>query len=237
MRRPAAPAPVPWAGAVAERYMADISSRLPGSPRTCSVIVDELRSGLLDAIDAHTSDGLPYAAAVQAAISEFGDPAQVARDFTAEVAAGLARRVAVAVLVSGPLVGILWVATAVSGHLVPHLSWAGLPPGIGVGIALVGVAAGVTTLGALLSIAATGRLIRWLPVRPLQAPAAAAAAGFGAVGADGMGLMLLVMQLVTAPAHVPPVLASAAAATSVVRLVLARRAARRCLAIRSDLAW
>jgi hypothetical protein len=222
---PAAPA--------AERYLADVSARLPGPPRIRARIAAELRSGLLDAIDAHRSGGLPPADAVRAAISEFGDPAPVADGFTAEIAAGLARRVAIAVLVTGPLVGMLWIATAASGHLLPHPSWAGLPSGIRVGVALVAVAAVVTVLGAALGIGATGRITRWLPVRPRRAPAAAAVAGFGAVGADALGLALLAVQLITAPAALSPLPATAAAAASLIRLLLARRAARRCLAIRA----
>lgn len=38
----------------------------------------ELRSGVLDAADAHRSAGLPQSQGALAAIREFGDPAQVA---------------------------------------------------------------------------------------------------------------------------------------------------------------
>ncbi len=93
----------------------------------------------------------------------------------------------------------------------------------------------VTAWAALLGIAATGRLTRWLPARPRRAPTAAAVAGFSAVGADGLGLALLAVQLATAPGRLSPVLASAAAAASLARLMLARRAARNCLAIRASL--
>jgi hypothetical protein len=233
MSRPDVPAPD--VRAAVERYLAEVTARLPGSPRTHSGIAAELRSGLLDATDSHRSAGLPPAEAVQAAIREFGDPIRIAEDFRGEVAAGLARRVAVAVLVTGPLVGLLWVATAVAGHLTPHLQWAALTPGLRVGLPLVALAAGVTVWGALLGIAATGRLTRWLPDRPRRAPTAAAVAGFGAVGADALGLTLLAVQLATTPGKVSPVLAVAAATASVARLTLARRAARHCLAIRAGL--
>jgi hypothetical protein len=228
--------PAPDVRAAIERYLAEVTARLPGSPRAHSGIVAELRSGLLDATDSHRSAGLPPAEAVRAAIREFGDPIQIADDFRTEVAASLARRVAVAVLATGPLVGLLWIATAVASHLTPHLQWAALPPGLQVGLLLVALAAGVTVWGALFGIAATGRLTRWLPDRPRRAPTAAAVAGFGAVGADALGLALLAAQLAATPGKVSPVLAAAAAAASIVRLVLARRAARHCLAIRAGLA-
>ncbi len=228
-------APVPSVAAVIERYLAEVTGRLPGSPRTHSGIVAELRAGLLDATGAYQSAGQSPAGAVQAAIREFGDPARVAGSFRAEIATRLARRVAVAVLVTGPLVGLLWIVTAVASHLVGRLPWAGLPAGLRVGLILVAVAATVTAGGALLGIAATGRLTRWLPGAPRRAPTAAAIAGFGAVGADALGLALLAAELATMSGTVSPVPATAAAAASVVRLTLARRAACHCLAMRAAL--
>ena len=231
--------PEPAAGPAVEDYLAGVTARLPGPARAHAGIVAELRSGLLDAADAHRSGGLPPAQAALAAIREFGDPAQVAAGFRAEIAAGQARRVAVALLVTGPLVGLLWIATAAASHLGIRLilpwQWAGLSPGLRVGIDLVAVAAGVTAWAAILGIATTGRRTRWLPARPRRAPTAAAVAGFGAVSADGLGLALLAAQLATAPGRLSPVLAAAAAAASFARLMLARRAARRCLALRASL--
>jgi hypothetical protein len=220
----------------AERYLAKIAAQLPGSPRSRRDILAELHSGLLDAMDAHRSAGMPLSAAVQAAINEFGDPAEVADGFRTEIAAGLARRAAFVVLVTGPLVGVLWIVTAVAGHITPHLQWADLSPGFKVGVALVAIAAGVTVGGALLGIAATGRLTRWLPALPRRAPAAAAVAGFGAIGADAVGIALLGVQLATDAGKLSPWPAAAAAAASIARLLFARRAARRCLTIRAGLA-
>jgi hypothetical protein len=227
--------PAPGAEPAVERYLAEVAAQLPGSRRVRSDIVAELRSGLLDAMDARCSAGLPPCEAVQAAISEFGDPAQVAAGFRTEIAAGLARRAAVAVLVTGPLVGALWIVTAVASHLAPHLQWADLSPGLKVGVPLVAIAAGVTAGGALFGIAATGRLTRWLPALPRRAPAAAAVAGFGAVGADALGLALLGVQLAIAAGALSAWPAAAAATASLARLLFARRAAYRCLTIRAGL--
>jgi hypothetical protein len=231
--------PEPGAGPTVEGYLAEVAARLPGPARARAGIAAELRSGLLDATDAHCSAGLPLAAAAQAAIREFGDPALVADGFRAEIAASQARRVAIALLVTGPLVGLLWIATAATSHLAiplaPPWHWTGPSSGLPVGIDLVAVAAGVTAWAALLGIATTGRLTRWLPTRPRRAPTAAAVAGFGAVSADGLGLALLAAQLATAPGKLSPVLAAATAAASLARLMLARRAARHCLAIRASL--
>jgi HAAS domain-containing protein len=227
-------------GLAVEDYLAALTTRLPGPARARAGIVAELRSGLLDAADAHRSAGLPPAEAALAAIAEFGDPGQVADGFRAEVAAGQARRVAVSLLVTGPLVGLLWIATAAASHLRagPALGglWAGPFPGIGVGIYLVAVAAGVTAWAALVGIAATGRLTRWLPARPRRAPTAAAIAGCGAVCADGLGLALLAAGLATIPGRLALLPAAAAAAASLARLLLASRAARHCLTLRASLA-
>ena len=224
---------------VVEGYLAEVRARLPGSARAQASIMAELHSGLLDATDAHRSAGLAPAQAALAAIGEFGTPAQVAGGFKAEIAASQARRVAVTLLVTGPLVGLLWIATAMASHLgirlAPPWRGTGVAPGLGVGIYLVAVAAGVTAWGAVLSIAATGRLTRWLPTRPRRAPTAAAVAGYGAVSADGLGLALLAAELVTVPGKLSLLPAAAAAAASIARMLLARRAARHCLALRASL--
>jgi hypothetical protein len=223
------------AGATVEGYLAEVAARLPGPAQARTGIVAELRSGLLDATDVHQSAGLPSTQAALAAICEFGDPVQVAVGFRAEIAARLARRVAVTLLVTGPLVGLLWIVTAAASHLAPPWESAGLSSGLRVSIYLVAVAAGVTGWAAVLGIATTGRLTRWLPARPRRAPTAAAVAGFGAISADGLGLALLATELAVAPGRLSPVPAAAAAAASVTRIMLAKRAARQCLAIRASL--
>ena len=227
-------------GLAVNSYLAELKARLPGPARARAGIVAELRSGLMDAADAHRSAGLPPAQAALAAIAEFGEPAQVADGFRAEIAAGQARRVAASLLVTGPLVGLLWIATATTSHLSigPALGWhqAGTFPGFGVGIYLVAVAAGVTAWGAVVGIAVTGRLTRWLPSRPRRAPTAAAVAGYSAVCADGLGLVLLAAVLAAMPGKLSLLPAAAAAVASLARLLLAQRAARQCLTLRASLA-
>jgi HAAS len=227
-------------GPAVDGYLAELTARLPGPARARAGIVAELRSGLLDAADAHRSAGLPPDQAALAAIAEFGETAQVAAGFGAEIAAGQARRVAASLLVTGPLVGLLWIATATASHLrigpVPGWHQAGTFPGLGVGIYLVAAAAAITAWGAVLGIAATGRLTRWLPPRPRRAPTAAAVAGLGAVCADGLGLVLLAAGLAAMPGRLSLLPAAAAAAASLARLLLASRAARQCLTLRASLA-
>lgn len=233
MSRPGASSP--GAGPVVDGYLEEIAARLPGSRRGHAGIVAELRAGLLDAVDAHRFAGLSPAEAVQTAVREFGDPALVADAFRAEIAATQARRVAVALLATGPLVGLLWIATALTSDLHTVWQWSSMPAGLRVGVQLVAVSAGVTAWAAVLSIAATGRLTRRLRDRPRRAPTAAAVAAFGAVGADGIGLVLLAAQLAAGTGELAVLPATAAAVASVTRLVLARRAAVQCLATRTSL--
>jgi hypothetical protein len=223
-------------GPAVESYLAEIAALLPGPPRGHASIMAELGSGLLDAAAAHRSAGLPPARADFAAIREFGDPGQVAAGFVAEIATRQARRAAVALLASGPLVGLLWVATARASHLGipadPIARWADLPPGLRIGAALVAIAAVVTALTACLGIAVTGRLTRWLRPSPVRAPTAAAAAGVGAVSAEMIGLALLAAQAASTPGRLPAALAGAAAAAGLSRLLLARHSARQSLMLR-----
>jgi hypothetical protein len=223
-----------------ESYLAEITARLPGPARTRTGIVAELRSGLLDATDAYRSAGLPPAQAAQAAIGEFGASGQVADGFLAEIAARQARRLSVNLLAAGPLVGLLWITAATASHLGTHLAlpwqWPDLSPALRAGIHLVPALIAAAACAGLLAVAATGHLTRWLPVRPRRAPTAALIAGSSAAGTDAIMLSLLALELATAPGKLSPLPVALAAMASLVRLTLAARATRRCLATRATLA-
>lgn len=222
-----------------EHYLAEVAARLPGPARARAEIVAELRGGLLDAIDAYVAAGMPPGKAAAAATREFGHPPEVADAFRAELAARQARRVATTLLGTGPLVGLLWVAAALASHIgvhhAPPWQWTGVPPGARVAFPLFAAAGAMAVWTALFTIAATGRLSRWLPAQPAHGPASAAVAGYGAAAADVMLLALLASQLATAPARLAPLPVAAAAVASLTRLTLAPRAARRCLTARTAL--
>jgi hypothetical protein len=233
----AAPSAHRGPGPAVEPYLAEIAAGLRGPGRAQDDILAEVRAGLLDAIDAHRAAGLPDGGAISVALAEFGDAGQVAAAFRPELAARSARHTALALAATGPMVGLLWAVTALTSHIGLHSGvawpWAGAPPGALLDVPLAVVA--VTALAALFTIAATGHLTRWLPYRPGLAPATAAVAGFGAVTADVILLALLAAELAGAPGSLTPAPAAAAAA-SLTRLILARRAARRCLTQRATLA-
>ena len=199
----------------------------------------ELRAGLLDAADARQSAGLPPPQAALAAISEFGAPGRVAASFRPELAARQARRVSVSLVAAGPVVGLLWITAAAASHLglrmTPPWPWPDLPPGLSAGIRLAVVVIVAGALAALAGIATTGRLTRWLTVRPRTAPTAALLAGLGAACADLVMLSLCAGELALAPARLALFPVALAAAASVARLALAARAAHRCLVVRAAL--
>jgi hypothetical protein len=223
-----------------DAYLGEVAAALPGPARVRNDIVAELRSGLFDAADAHGCAGLPPALAAEAAIREFGDPGQIAAGFRPELAARQARHLAFTLIATGPLIGLLWAAAARASHIgirsAPPWHWAGVPPASPVVFPLAGAAFVITVWTALFTVAATGRLTRWLPVQPRIASTTAAVAGFGAAAADTAIFALLASELISAPARLAPAPVAAAALASLIRFTLARRAARRCLSSRAKLA-
>jgi hypothetical protein len=150
-----------------ESYLAEVTARLPGPPRARADIVAELRTGLLDAADAHRAAGLDPDAASGAAISQFGNPRRLGDAFRPELAARTARRAALTLLATGPLIGLLWAAAAQASHMgirhAPPWQWGSAPPGSLVAFPLAAAALAVTVWAALFTVAATVRMARWLP--------------------------------------------------------------------------
>ena len=233
-----------------EDYLAEVAARLPGPARERASILAELRGGLLDTVDAYRDAGVSAAdtadtahaaaaAAAAAAIEEFGDPGLIAAAFGPGLALGQARRVALALLVTGPLVGLLWATAATASHIgsrhAPPWQWVGALPG-SLMVFPLAAAIAIAVWTALFTIAATGRATRWLPDRPRLAPGTAAVAGFGAAGADVALFVLLASQLTVAPGALAAAPTAAAAVASATRLFLAGRAACRCLTTRAALA-
>jgi hypothetical protein len=140
-------------------YLAAVTARLAGPPAARVAVADELRDGLLEALQAHQVQGAAPAEATAAVIAEFGDPGAVAAAFGPELGAVQARRVALGLVVTGPLVGLAWIAAGVVNALVPWPHqligpWLALPV-VGLALVVAGPALGLT-------VATTGRLGRRL---------------------------------------------------------------------------
>ena len=110
-----------------------------------------------------------------------------------------------------------------------------MPPATPIAFPLIAAMFLITVWTTLITLAATGRLTRWLPHSPRLAPTTAAVAGFGAATVDVILFALLASQLATAPAKLAAAPIALAATASTTRLILARHAGRRCLASRSAL--
>jgi HAAS domain-containing protein len=216
-------------------YLAAVAAQLTGPAAARIAATDELRDGLLEALETHRGRGCSPAEAAAAAIAEFGDPGTVAAAFGPELGAVQARRVALGLLVTGPLVGLAWIAAVVVGDLPPWRHqligpWLALPVA-GLALAVAGPALGLT-------VAATGRLGRRLGRvvhRATLPPTAAAVAALAAVVADLTLLAIITGHTLTSPGSevwAPVVLAASASLT---RVMLAGRAARRCLVSRAAL--
>jgi hypothetical protein len=216
-------------------YLAAVAAQLPGPPSARAAVTDELRDGLMEALETHHARGCSPQEATVAAIAEFGDPDTVAAAFGPELGAVQARRVAVGLLVTGPLVGLTWIAAVVVNDLPP---WRHQLVGPWLALLLVGLALAVAGPALGLTVAATGRLGRRLGRvvrRATLPPTAAAVAALAAVVADLTLLGIITGHALTSPGSYMWAPVIVAAGVSLTRVTLAGRAAHRCLAIRAAL--
>jgi HAAS domain-containing protein len=217
-------------------YLATVSDQLTGPVAARARIIDELRDGLLEALETHQGPGCSQAEATAAAIAEFGDPATVAAAFGPELGAVQARRVALGLLTTGPLVGLSWITVVAVNTLPP---WRHQLTGPWLALPLVGLALAVAGPALGLTVAATGRLSRRLgggfAGRAALPLAAAAVAGLAAVLADLTLLAILGGQLLANPGSNVWAPIIVAAGASLTRITLAGWATGRCLATRATL--
>jgi hypothetical protein len=183
-------------------YLAGLAGMLRGPRRARADLLAEARDSLHDAADAYREMGLPLAEARRRAVAEFGDYAEIAPAYQAELAVAQGRRTAL--LIAAGLAGV-YATTSLAG--LGYGGW--LPTGFrvlclaGAGLALLArlglgwgsryVSDGVALtrhLGraalaflALHGLAGAGvylwRLAEWPRALPLWAVAAAMAAAFG----------------------------------------------------------
>jgi hypothetical protein len=222
----------PAARRVISSYLAELADHLGGPSPTRAAILAELQDGLWAATAAQQAPRMSPEAAARAAVAEFGHARSVAAGFGPELAAATGRRVGLALLATGPLVGTSWLLVAAATW-----RWAGREPPAALGLvaAMVGLVLVVAVPAAVLSVAVSGRLSRWLPAGSHVVAATAAATAAGACVAGDLVLLTgMLAALVLAGGMAWPAGVVAAGASGV-RLSLAGRAARRCLAARATL--
>ena len=195
-------------------YLSSVADRLPRGQPTQDIL-DELHDGLATASARHKEAGLPAWEAAQLAVREFGDPESVAANFVPEITTAHIRRVALAMLATGPVVGAAWVGAT---HT-PGTGWLQQPAVLAHFAPALPVLIGCAVASGMVSLAATGRLSRRLVRDQLTAGVALRVVALCAVAVDSTVLAGAV-ALRSMPVGPAPVLL-VAATLSAVRLLLA----------------
>ena len=218
----------PDARPVVAGYLRELAAALPGSRRTRAAIITEIADGVVEQIS--NTRGPNPAAVAHTALHTFGNPQHLAAQFARELTGNAAHRTGVALVSSGPLIGVVWLL-AVTGARRPGNVTASLPERIS------GLLSGLPWLPALLfiivptalvAIAGAGPAARILPVTAETAGVAGVVAGAGCVLVD----ITLIGRVLLLDAGWSPALITATA-ISATRLVLAGAAARRCALLRA----
>ena len=89
-------------------YLSALDSGLPGGRRTRSSILAEIADGLACAVEAEVSLGVPPAAAARRAVEASGEAGRLAAELAGQMLVGTSHRTGLALVVSGPVVGLLW---------------------------------------------------------------------------------------------------------------------------------
>lgn len=202
-----------------EGYLREMAHDLVAPAAARAAVIREIGDGLLESVASYRERGLPEAEAARAAIAEFGEPRTIAAAFQRELGARRARRSALTLMTSGPIVGIAWLIGVAATSLPPaerHLSgpWWALP--------LVGVAIVVGIPGLIVTIVATGRIGLRLALPPGLPTKAMSIASVASVAADGTMLTIAALALSMTSAS-PSLPLAPAVAASLVRIYLAGR--------------
>ncbi len=106
LRPDADPAAAPVIGA----YLDELGSHLAVGRRTRRAILTEIADGLACAVADRIDRNEPPAIAAKAAIDEFGPARDLAKAFNRQLVLEAAHRTGLGLLLSGPLVGLSWLA-------------------------------------------------------------------------------------------------------------------------------
>jgi hypothetical protein len=219
-------APERTASAAIDAYVDDVAEALRGPRSIRSEVLSEIRDGLAEATRTRMDAGMPASAASAAAVEEFGSPALTARAFAGELATAKARRIVLALLATGPFVGVWWLLllSPQPWTFDPQTLWRAIPV---LPLVVVGIGSGLAV------IAMTGRLTRWIPmVEPTGALSTAAAVSAICALGDVIVLAILAAMISTGELAAPLALTSIAAIASSARLALAGFSCYRCLQTR-----
>ena len=164
----------PQSAGYVEEYLRTLGDALPVSDRARRPILTEVADGLHCAVEAHAQRGLDAVDAGRAAVAEFGDPRQLAADFSRQLTIACARRTGLALVLSGPFVGMAWVLASGQGtsvvsnvvSLVAAVPVLALVLVVGVPAAVMAsrssTSAGTAIVAAVSAIVADALLMGWL---------------------------------------------------------------------------
>lgn len=202
-------------------HVAALSAALHGPVRAKSRMIQEIRDGLTDTVEAHIHDGVPPDVAARLAVREFGTPEQLVPSCQRELTIAQARRTALSVTLTVPFLIACWHLIWTAGQ-----GWQLQQTAQLVAVQLAAVAA-VATLLMAAALAATGALARRLPT-PERLPLAVAWAGTTAGVA--MVVATLALAALSPLATNWPLVTLAAMVTALSHGVVASsaRACRRC---------
>lgn len=204
---------------VVEEYVASLAANLRGPSRVKARMVEEIRHGLHDTVEAHTVAGTPHDRASRQAVREFGAGEELLPHCQRELTIAQARHTAGAAALTVPfLIGcwlLIWTAGLDQG-------W----PSRLLAVHLAGVAATAGLLAAT-TLAATGPLALRVPT-PRLLPFAVAWTGTTAGVAMGVAALALVAASVLAANWPLMLLAGALTAASHALVAGSARACRQC---------
>ncbi|WP_026404090.1 permease prefix domain 1-containing protein [Actinomadura rifamycini] len=200
---------------IIDEHVGALSAALHGPARAKARMLDEARAGLADAADDLAATGLPAADAARRAVRDFGTVADVAPDFQRELTIAQARRTALAVALSAPVLLLCWQLAGTGGGVLPHAA------------RLVGAVAAAAALLGAGGLAATGAWARRMPV-PSGLPRTVAWAG--TVSGAALGASAVALTAASALSADWPLAAAIAALTLVshTKVAASARACRHC---------
>lgn len=217
--RPTSPQPAPRDIGL-DGYLSEFAAALHGPRRRCRALVNEVADGLDEATKHYRAQGLAADHARQAALAEFGAPGRLAAGFADELTVAYARQTVVALLVTGPMVGIWWL------FLLAPAAWWHQPLTLLAAIPALLIVGGAALTGFTV-IATTGQLTRWLPeTAPHRALYLATWLSAACIGIDLTMLLALGARTLTDQPAGPPLLAAAAVTASLIRLAYTIHTAR-----------
>ena len=206
-------------GAAIEGYLDRLRAGLPAVPAARWVLV-EVEDGLRSAAEEQAARGCDPERAAERAVAEFGDPEALAAEFVPLVAAAETHRDGAGLLMSGPVVGGLWLAAALP-------AWSAAPRVVGVAAVAVGLVLVTVIPRVLYAVAAAS---------PRSRVAALAGATRSTAVLDAALVLIATPALVLMGGSAAGVVPLAAAAASLTRLALTLRMSRRLDGVRAVLA-